>query len=132
MTVIIRFIKWSVFGKVASKMIGKIGQRFSCAVERNSVFRLKGLSENVVNIDLDYIFMVDQVETGSYMFQGVTGLTKIQYRMNNESWFLQSYTGELGNKSEIFAIYSGPKFFPLGTHNWTFMGITTKLKLTKV
>ena len=90
-------------------MIGKIGQRFSCAVEKNSVFRLKGLSENVVNIDLDYIFLVDQVETGSYMFQGVTGLTKIQYRMNNESWFLESYTGELGNKSEIFAIYSGIK-----------------------
>jgi len=100
-------------------------------LERNYVFKLKGLDETNVNIDLDYVFMIDHVETASFTFQGVKGLSKIEYNMTNQTWSIQSYSAEITNR---IAIYSRSNFFPLGTQNWTFIENLTKLKLklTKV
>jgi hypothetical protein len=102
-------------------------------LERNQIFRLKGLAESVVNIDLEYIFALDRVETGYFTFQGVTGLSKIQLNMTNRSWFVQ-LNSDYVNKSKILATYMGPKLFPLGTQNWTFLenSSSTALKLSKV
>ena len=89
---------------------------FSCSLESNFLFKLKGLYEAEDEIDSDYLFLIDMIDSGSYTFQGVTGLTSIVYNNSSALWEIKSL---LNSSAEVvLGLYNGTVLSPLGTQDW--------------
>ena len=88
---------------------------FSCTLESNYLFKLKGLYDDDDEIDSDYLFLIDLIDSGTYTFQGITGLTSIVYK-NSSLWVITSLRNS--GAEEILGYYNGTVLSPLGTQDW--------------
>ena len=103
--------------------------QFSCIIETNETFKLRGLPKNEDGIDLDYIFLGDKIEFEEYTFQGVSGLSNIVYNKSSKIWNLKSEKDD-----SLIGSYNGSFMFPFGKQEWSMKNhhALKHLKLSKV
>ena len=71
------------------------------------------MSDDESEIDSDYLFLNDVIDSGYYTFQGVTGLTNIIYNMSAKKWTIKSL-----DEGTVLGIYNQTGLSPLGTRDW--------------
>ncbi len=71
------------------------------------------MADDEDEIDSDYLFLIDVVDSGYYTFQGVTGLTDIMYNMTAKTWTIKSLDG-----GTVMGIYNQTGLSPLGAQDW--------------
>ena len=74
----------------------------------------KGLPDDESEIDSDYLFLIDLIDSGYYTFQGVTGLTDIVYNMSAKTWTIKSWDGG----GTVLGLYNQTDLSPLGAQDW--------------
>ena len=91
---------------------------FICKMSKYPIFHLRGPYTNSQKLDTKYVFLHDWKNNPDYIFQGLSGLTRIVGSISGNSWDFLSFADQNKNFSLIARIDNLNKF-PFGTKNWT-------------
>ena len=97
---------------------------FPCQITGQKIFRMRGLINELSEIDTDFILPLDRLKQGHIVFKGLLGKSFIQYNRPNQTW---EFIMRQNNQDVVIATLDGAEHFPLGLNSWSFIGKQNKL-----
>ena len=97
---------------------------FPCQIKGHNIFRLRGLTSELSEIDTEYIFPLDRMRQGHVVFNGLLGKSLIQYNRENQTW---DFLMKQNYQDILIATLNSEENFPLGLNSWTLYGKQNKL-----